>query len=868
MQIDNSFLQDFLHCPYKAYTKSRQETGLKTEYEALCVRLKAAVVEKFRTACAEKIMEAKFEFNVNFENEHVSLTLDAVEHRDKKTMVPVYIVPFGKITKTDRLFVALQAAFITREFQRRIEHCRIVSGREMKQSKFNVITYAKNSAKLIGEISKILSQANPPLFFKNTHCQMCEFRGRCMEKLRERDDLSLLPGLNPVEIQQRNNRGIFSIKQLSYTFRPRKNPYRKRKFLPELKALALREHKTFIHEIPALPSAQTEIFLDMEGLPDKDFYYLIGVIVKTQDGEQRFSFWADDRQDEDDIFSAFISLLEPMDNYTVYHYGSYEIQALKAVSKKLPAEKQQALKVIIAASCNLLSCFTYNLYPPTYGNGLKDIARFLKFEWTGPNASGLQSIVWRYDWEMNRDEALKQELICYNMEDCEALARVKQWISSIQNEDNGQKQFASELKQENLFKWGITNYLLKDFEEVNAKAYFDYQREHIFLRTEKKIYRAAAREKSDSTRYNRIDRKINLFPVKCRKCGSGKIRIFRTARKSQIDLVFMKQGIKKRVTEYEGGAYRCFNCKKNYDAGNMRKLPHYGYNLMLWAVNQKIQYRLSSESIRNILKDSFALEASNTQISHFKEVIASRYAPAYREIIGEMVSSDLIQADETMARIKGIDGYVWVFANHQSVYYRFRETREPDFLRDLLKGFEGVLVSDFYTGYDFLECKQQKCLVHLIRDMNEDLLKHQFDEELKLIVREFGVLLRAIVATIDEYGLKQRHLKKHNKDVERFYKQVVYRAFESERATFYQKRLSKYREKIFLFLNHNNIPWNNNNAEHSIKPFAKWRKRVSKSLTQQNIENHLILLSILQTCKYRGINFFDFLKSGETLIPS
>ena len=37
-------------------------------------------------------------------------------------------------------------------------------------------------------------------------------------------------------------------------------------------------------------------------------------------------------------------------------------------------------------------------------------------------------------------------------------------------------------------------------------------------------------------------------------------------------------------------------------------------------------------------------------------------------------------------------------------------------------------------------------------------------------------------------------------------------------------------------------------------------------LTKQNIENHLILLSILQICKYQGINFFEFLKSGELSI--
>ena len=42
-------------------------------------------------------------------------------------------------------------------------------------------------------------------------------------------------------------------------------------------------------------------------------------------------------------------------------------------------------------------------------------------------------------------------------------------------------------------------------------------------------------------------------------------------------------------------------------------------------------------------------------------------------------------------------------------------------LEDLLDGFNGVLVSDFYAAYDLVPCAQQKCLIHLMRDINEDL---------------------------------------------------------------------------------------------------------------------------------------------------
>ena len=58
-------------------------------------------------------------------------------------------------------------------------------------------------------------------------------------------------------------------------------------------------------------------------------------------------------------------------------------------------------------------------------------------------------------------------------------------------------------------------------------------------------------------------------------------------------------------------------------------------------------------------------------------------------------------------------------------------TREGTVLESVLDGFKGVLVSDFYAAYDSAPCPQQKCLIHLMRDINEDLHKNPFDEELK-----------------------------------------------------------------------------------------------------------------------------------------
>jgi hypothetical protein len=81
------------------------------------------------------------------------------------------------------------------------------------------------------------------------------------------------------------------------------------------------------------------------------------------------------------------------------------------------------------------------------------------------------------------------------------------------------------------------------------------------------------------------------------------------------------------------------------------------------------------------------------------------------------------------------------------------------------------------------------------------------------LVREFGQLLRSIVSTIDRFGLKHRHLNKHRADVDRFFRAVAGRRYGSDAAESYQSRLAKNEDKLFTFLRHDGVPWNNNNAK-------------------------------------------------------
>lgn len=345
MQITNEILNDFIYCQYKAYRKSKNQTGSISEYELLYNQLKQKQKANFEKNISENknlissnavldniIPNSGISLNLKFTNGNIDLILDGIEFIGKKNIIPIFITPFEKVTKTDKLFLALQTTFIQNEFNLQIENCKIISGINLKQTKFKFSSFAKPIKKLMAEMNKILSNSNAPVFFRNSHCQVCEFQISCLEKLIEKDDLSLMTALKPKEILSKNNRGVFSVKQLSYSFRPKKNPHQKRKFLPELKALAIREDKTFIQEIPNITTSPIEIFWDIEGVPDRDFYYLIGVIIKTNDSETKHSFWANNEKEQEKIFIDFITLLQSLNEFTIYHYGSYEIQALKKIS--------------------------------------------------------------------------------------------------------------------------------------------------------------------------------------------------------------------------------------------------------------------------------------------------------------------------------------------------------------------------------------------------------------------------------------------------------------------------------------------------------------------------------------------------------
>jgi hypothetical protein len=246
-------------------------------------------------------------------------------------------------------------------------------------------------------------------------------------------------------------------------------------------------------------------------------------------------------------------------------------------------------------------------------------------------------------------------------------------------------------------------------------------------------------------------------------------------------------------------------------------------------------------------------------------LLARIHAVTENLLLSKLRLGNVICGDEAkMAIRRGIVGYVWVFSGPEVVIYRFCRSRDATVLNEVLKGFGGVLVSDFYNVYDSVPWVQQKCLIHLVRDINDDLLKSPFDDELKEVAIRFTALMTPIIESIDRYGLTKHHLARFTVDVERYRKWAAGQQFTSGAAQGYQKRISKYGDRLFTFLSHDGVPWNNNLAENAVKLIASRRRFIGGLMSEDGIRDYLIFLSIYQTLRRKGGSFLRFLLSGKT----
>jgi predicted RecB family nuclease len=724
---------------------------------------------------------------------------------------------------------------------------------------------------ILNELQEWLSlRPEVPPVALNKHCPLCHFEESCISAAEKDDSIILLGNMTPKVQKKFNSKGIFTIKQLSYLYKPRRRSRARTDRKPthryELQALALRTQKIYTTSLIKPPKADVEIFIDIESIPEQSFHYLVGVLVCKSGTQTFYSFWANGQTDEKNIWESFLEIVNHHSNVPIFHYGSYE----RKVIRELGARYNTPVNNICDRLCNLNTYIFGRIYFPTRTNRLKDICEYLGFNWTIVDANGLDSIVLRYEYDQTQNSKVRNRLTTYNKEDCINLKKLKDVIQDI-----SQNSFRQDVRAANDHNQPLNTHserVVKDFNTILKSAHGKYEQSKISLKKIKNRSYVNVKNKNDrGNKYilpmSKIDKLVRV--PRARICHLHKRALVATNLKAEtiiIDLVSTPKGIKKKITKYWGLKARCPNCSHRYVPRSISikgKNPKYGNGLKAWVAYQRLAMRLPFGKISQLIEDSFNLWIPSGGVNKLFRSFCQNYIKTEKLIVKKLLESPIIHVDETSVNIQGNKQYVWVFTDGDHVFFRLSPTRESNILKCLLKEYRGVLISDFYTGYDAVECCQQKCWVHLIRDINDDLRKSPFDSEFENFVLALRDLLIPIFITIEKYGLKKRNLNKFRKKVKKYYHtNIDGMNYQSDVTIKYQKRLSRYRDNLFLFLEHNGIPWNNNMAERALRHLAVQRK-ISGSFFTSGIQDYLMLLGITQTCRFQNKPLMEFLMSGE-----
>lgn len=229
-----------------------------------------------------------------------------------------------------------------------------------------------------------------------------------------------------------------------------------------------------------------------------------------------------------------------------------------------------------------------------------------------------------------------------------------------------------------------------------------------------------------------------------------------------------------------------------------------------------------------------------------------KYTRGAVEMLKEQVrASPLVHADETGWREDGRNGYVWSVSTPEGLrYFEYHHSRAGQVIQSLLgEDFKGVLVCDFYGGYNDLACPHQRCWVHLLRDVHDLKQTHPGEAAVQAWSEALITLYRAAVSltgagesAYEELLVQARVLAGQ------------YASSKAHPCRALAKRLLRHQDELFQFVLRTGVPADNNLAERSIRPLVVTRKVSGGSRSAKGSTTRMGLASLFATWQAQGLD--------------
>ncbi|MBC8113352.1 MAG: IS66 family transposase [Candidatus Saccharimonas sp.] len=233
--------------------------------------------------------------------------------------------------------------------------------------------------------------------------------------------------------------------------------------------------------------------------------------------------------------------------------------------------------------------------------------------------------------------------------------------------------------------------------------------------------------------------------------------------------------------------------------------------------------------------------------------------PVVQRLFELLKSEPVIHADETGWRINGRNVWVWCFCNPRLALFLVDETRSGAVVQRVLgDSLPGVLVTDFYVAYHALDCRKQKCLAHLLRELHTlrddatTAAKDNYLQPLMTLLQDAISLGKTRSTTTGADFATARQSLERRLDV------LIFTRPKDNECQRINKRLVKHRSELFCFLEVEGVPPDNNAGERDIRSVAAARADGGVNRTQAGATAFANLKSIIRTCQKHSRNFLNY----------
>jgi transposase len=273
--------------------------------------------------------------------------------------------------------------------------------------------------------------------------------------------------------------------------------------------------------------------------------------------------------------------------------------------------------------------------------------------------------------------------------------------------------------------------------------------------------------------------------------------------------------------------------------------------------------RLPVRTIQQLLATLHGLHRAVGTISALLQRLHRATQAEQAALLAQARASPIAHMDETGWREDGQNGYVWglVTPGPEPVcYYAYDASRAGAVATTLLHDFAGHLVTDYYSAYNQVRSKHQRCWSHLLRDLHALKTDHAAEPTVVQWAQAVQALYddaRAAFAGPTVLTARQRTLLARQLNAPAFRLGVVYAGGKGHPCQALARRLLRHQGELFAFVRVPGLDADNNRAERLLRPLVIGRKISGGTRSPAGTAAHMGLRSLFATWQARGLNPFQ-----------